>query len=115
MIIKWFKPVSIYDLAFSLQRLTGIILAFYLCLHLAYLSTLSNPKLYESLIEITVSPEFLYLDAVLFLAGIYHGVNGFRIIIHELGYLHKHRMEMLIFTVVLTFLVWIFSLYMVIL
>lgn len=107
MIRKWFKPVSIYDLAFSLQRITGLVLVLYLCLHLTFLSTLSEREVYESLIKITASPEFKLPDYLLFLAGIYHGVNGFRIIIHELGYLHEKRKEMFVFTIVVTIFVWL--------
>lgn len=107
MIRKWFEPISIYDLAFLLQRITGLILVFYLCLHLTFLSTLSAEEVYESLIKITTSPEFKPLDYLLFLVGIYHGVNGFRIIIHELGYLHERRKEMLIFTTFVTIFVWL--------
>ncbi|MET1124610.1 MAG: succinate dehydrogenase [Archaeoglobaceae archaeon] len=111
-VVKWFKPVSVFDLAFALHRLTGIVLLLYLCMHLAYLSTLREPEVYESLIAITTSPQFLPLDALLVLCGVYHGVNGVRVIIHELGFLHEHRRALLALTVVTTLVVWILAVQM---
>ncbi|MDI9645493.1 MAG: succinate dehydrogenase [Archaeoglobales archaeon] len=108
-IMKWFKPVSLQDLAFAFQRLTGFILAMYLILHLAFLSTLSDPLTYESLIAITVSPTFLPLDSLLVLCGIYHGLNGIRVIIHELGYLHEHRKALLVICAILTVIAWLYA------
>jgi len=109
---KWFKPVSIYDLAFLFHRLTGVVLLIYLCLHLAYLSTLSDPQLYEYMTSITLSPQFMPLDTLLILCGVYHGINGIRVVIHELGYLHEHRKVILAFTFVATIVVWIIATYM---
>lgn len=109
---KWFRPVGLYDLAFILQRLTGIILVVYLCMHLAYLSTLRDPNLYESFLSITTSPQYLPFDIMLILCGSYHGVNGIRIIIHELGFLHEYKRVVLIFTAILTVIVWLIASYM---
>lgn len=111
-VAKWFRPVSLYDLAFVFQRLTGIVLLIYLCMHLAYLSTLRDPELYESMIAITTSPQFLPLDVLLVLCGVYHGINGIRVIIHELGFLHKQRKALLAFTFIATIVVWIVAAYL---
>ncbi len=98
---------SLNTTAFYLHRITGVILAIYLCMHLAYLTTIKTGD-YERLIKITLSKEFLPFDLLLFLAGIYHGVNGVRLIIHEFGFLYRYRKVLLYLTFVITLVVWIF-------
>jgi len=97
---------SLNTLAFYLHRLTGVILAVYLCMHLCFLTTVKTGQ-YSSLIAITLSKRFLPLDLLLFLIGIYHGVNGVRLIIHELGFLYRYRKVLLYSTFVITALLWI--------
>jgi len=81
-------------------------------MHLAYLSTLRDPQLYESMISLTVSPTFLPFDILLVLCGVYHGINGVRVIIHELGFLHEYRGALLAFTFSATVVVWLIAVYL---
>ncbi len=111
-IAKWFKPVSLQGWAFVFQRITGVILFIYLCMHLTYLSSLGNPQLYERLISTTVSPEFLPFDILLVLVGVYHGVNGMRIIAHEFGFLHEHRRILLVIAAVVSLIAWAYASYL---
>ncbi len=109
---KWFRPVGIYDLAFLFQRLTGIILVIYLCMHLVYLSTLREPSIYESFLRVTTSPQYLPFDIMLVLCGVYHGINGVRIILHELGFLHEHKKVVLAIAIVTIIVAWVIASYM---
>ncbi len=99
--------MSLNTLAFYLHRITGVILAIYLCMHLLFIGTVKTGE-YANLIKITLSKEFLPLDLLLFLAGIYHGVNGVRLIIHEFGLLYRYRKALLYATPVITLIIWIF-------
>lgn len=110
-IFSWFKYRSPFGAFFMFQRLTGIILLFYLCLHLAYLTSLQSKELYESLTALTVSKQFFILDSLLILCGVFHGLNGVRIMIHELGFAHEKRKAILAITVALVILGWLWSSY----
>ncbi len=98
--------MSLNVIAFYLHRITGIILAIYLCMHLCFLTTVKTGD-YSNLIKITLSKQFLPLDLLLFLAGIYHGINGIRLIIHEFGFLYNQRKITLYLTFILTALIWV--------
>lgn len=110
-ILSWFKYKSPFGLAFALQRITGIILLFYLILHLCYLSSLQSKELYETLTGITVSKQFMILDSLLILLGVFHGVNGIRIIVHRLGFAHEIRKAVLAISAILIILGWIVGSY----
>ncbi len=99
--------MSLYTLAFYLHRITGVILAIYLCIHLLFIGTVKTGE-YQNLITITQSKEFLPFDLLLFLTGIYHGVNGVRLIIHEFGLLYRYRKALLYATPIVTLIIWIF-------
>lgn len=111
-LLSWFKYTSPFGMAFMFQRLTGIVLLFYLCLHLSYLTSLQSRELYESLTTLTVSKQFFILDSLLILCGVFHGLNGLRIIVHELGFAHEHRRLILAITAVLAILGWILGSYL---
>jgi succinate dehydrogenase / fumarate reductase, cytochrome b subunit len=67
-------------LAFMLHRLTGIGLVFYLYLHLAVLSKLrGGPESWDSFLALVRSPWFLFLDGILLLGVLFHGLNGLRL------------------------------------
>jgi len=110
-VISWFKYKSPFGLAFALQRITGIILLFYLILHLSYLTSLQSRELYETLTSITVSRQFIIFDSLLILCGVFHGVNGIRIIIHELGIGHELRRVVLAVSAIIVILGWIIGSY----
>ncbi|MCX8172830.1 MAG: succinate dehydrogenase [Archaeoglobaceae archaeon] len=108
---EWFKYRSPFGIAFMFQRITGLILLVYLCLHLAYLTSLQDRELYEFLIGLTVSKQFFILDSLLIFCGIFHGVNGLRIIIHELGFAHEYRKLILILTFIVAAISWLYASY----
>ena len=73
-----YKPPGM--LAFMLHRLSGIGLVFYLYLHLAVLSKLSGgPESWDSFLALVRSPLFLFLDGILLLGVLFHGLNGLRL------------------------------------
>lgn len=110
-LLEWFKYRSPFGLAFMFQRITGLILVFYLCLHLAYLTSLQEKELYEFFISITVSKQFFIFDSLLILCGVFHGVNGIRIIIHELGFAHEYRKAILVVFAFLALVLWLYGSY----
>ncbi len=110
-ILSWFKYRSPFGIAFMLQRITGVVLLLYLCLHLVYLTSLQSKELYESLTSLTVSKQFFVFDSLLILCGIFHGLNGLRIVVHELGFAHEKRKPILAVLVVLTILGWVLGSY----
>ncbi len=111
---RWFtvKGRSLFSIAFSLHRLTGIVLTIYLCMHLAYLTSIRMGKeVFESFIATTVTPQFLIFDILLILAGVYHGVNGLRLIIHEFGLAYESRKSILYISVAIALIVWLIASY----
>lgn len=110
-LLSWFKYRSPFGMSFMFQRITGLLLLFYLCLHLAYLTSLQSKEVYESLTALTVSKQFFVLDSLLILVGVFHGLNGLRIIVHELGFAHERRKAILTVTVVFVILGWILGSY----
>lgn len=108
-----FKGRSLFSWAFTFQRLTGVVLLIYLLAHLTYLSTLLDKTglTYESMIAITVSRQFLVFDLLLVLCGVFHGVNGFRIILHEFGIAYEHRKPLLAIFTIITVVVWLYASY----
>jgi succinate dehydrogenase / fumarate reductase, cytochrome b subunit len=65
--------------AFALNRLTGIGLVGYLYLHLGVLSLLARgPGGWDRFVELAHHPFFLWLDVVLVVGLLAHGLNGVR-------------------------------------
>ncbi len=115
MLVDWFriKGRSLHSLAFSFHRLTGIVLMIYLILHLTYLTSLRFGKeSYEYLISLTVRPETLPFDLLLLLATVFHGVNGIRLVIHELGFVYEKRNLILYLTFGIVLIVWLYAGYL---
>jgi len=114
-ILDWFKFTnrSVYSLAFAIQRITGIILLFYLCLHLIFLTSLTDRtgETYESLIAVTVSKQFLLFDILLVLCGVSHGINGLRVIVHEFGFVYEYRKVVIGFAFFLVIVAWLYASY----
>lgn len=109
---SWFKYRSPFGLTFAFQRITGLILLLYLCVHLIYLTSLQSKELYESFITLTVSRQFFILDSLLILCGVFHGINGLRIVLHELGFAHEYRKAILFFSVVIVIIGWLLGSYL---
>lgn len=73
-------------LAYVFHRLTGIILAGYLFLHIWVISSSTiSPAAFDVRLGTFNSPLFLALDAALLAAASFHAFNGLRIIFFDLG------------------------------
>ena len=66
------------------HRITGLLLIFYLFLHIATLSSLTSPEAYEQKMNIFTYPLFMFLEWLLAVPVIYHALNGGRLIAYEL-------------------------------
>jgi succinate dehydrogenase / fumarate reductase cytochrome b subunit len=68
------------------HRLTGILLVVYVFMHLSFLTqaSLSHEK-FEDLMAVMAQPQFVLLDFLLVCAVIYHAMNGFRVVLFDLG------------------------------
>ena len=66
--------------AFSLNRVTGLGLVFYLYLHLAVLSMLLRGEdAWQGFLRLATTPAFLGLDVLLIFGLLFHGLNGLRV------------------------------------
>jgi succinate dehydrogenase / fumarate reductase cytochrome b subunit len=66
--------------AFSLNRVTGLGLVFYLYLHLAVLSMLLGGRTaWHGFLRVATTPAFLGLDVLLIFGLLFHGLNGLRV------------------------------------
>ena len=79
--------------AFSLTRVTGLGLVFYLYLHLAVLSTLLlGEDAWGGFLELATTPLFLGLDVLLIFGLLFHGLNGLRVALVGTGFAaDRHR------------------------
>jgi succinate dehydrogenase cytochrome b556 subunit len=70
-----------------LQRVSGLLLLFYLFLHLWILhySNLPDKATFDSILMRLQSPFFLIFDLMLLALVIFHGLNGLRVIIIDFG------------------------------
>ncbi len=84
--------------AFSLNRITGIGLVFYLYLHLAVLSLLlAGPASWDGFLHLATTPIFLGLDVLLIAGIVIHGLNGLRVALIGTG-LVPDRQKALFYT-----------------
>jgi len=68
------------------HRITGIILVVYVFMHLTFLSTASTSSAgFADLMKTTAQPAFVFMDFLLVCAVIYHAMNGFRVILFDMG------------------------------
>jgi succinate dehydrogenase cytochrome b subunit len=66
--------------AFSVNRVTGLLLAGYLYLHLAVLTTLLfGERAWNGFLDLATTPLFLGLDVLLVAMLLTHGLNGLRV------------------------------------
>ena len=69
-----------------LQRITGLGLVFYLFVHIIVISTaLAGSETFDNVLTVLQLPVFVVLDLVLAAAVLYHGLNGLRVILIDLG------------------------------
>ncbi len=113
--VKFYRK-GIGYFAFAMHRFSGLVIVFYLYLHLFVLSHLLVGKAsYNSLVtSVTYGPfdSFLVLDVLLALVIFYHGANGTRLALNELGIgLHKNKVMFYVFEVIAMILLGIFLYY----
>ncbi len=79
--------------AFSLNRVTGLGLVFYLYLHLAVLSMLlRGASAWHGFLRLATTPAFLGLDVLLIFGLLFHGLNGLRVALVGSGLVaDRHR------------------------
>lgn len=66
--------------ALALHRVTGLVIVFYLYLHLGVLSMLLiGRSAWSSFLSLVTAKSFLALEVVLIAAVLFHGLNGFRV------------------------------------
>lgn len=73
--------------AWMLFRISGLVLVFYLFVHLWVISQgrIGGPDSLNSLMEFFDKPILVFLDLMLVAAVLYHALNGVRIILMDLG------------------------------
>jgi succinate dehydrogenase / fumarate reductase cytochrome b subunit len=72
--------------AWFFQRLTGVALVGYLFLHILVISTVqAGEDAFDSVLIVLQKPFFVVLDLFLIAAVVYHGLNGVRVLLFDLG------------------------------
>jgi len=72
--------------AWVMQRITGVLLALYLILHVIVISTSQQgTATFDWLASSLQSPGWLLLDVALLIGVVFHGLNGIRIIAVDFG------------------------------
>lgn len=104
---EWIKfgKKGIGYFAFTFQRLSAVFIVFYLYLHYIVLSSLLRGETtYNSIVSyITYGPYslFVLMDVLLALVIFYHGANGIRLMINEMGLgLKHHKLFFYVFEIV---------------
>lgn len=92
--VAWFdvRGRSTGHFAFSLNRLTGVGLVFYLYLHLGVLSMLLwGESAWSGFLRVATLPLFLGLDVLLIFGLLSHGLNGLRVALVGSGIAPDHQ------------------------
>ncbi len=90
-------------LAYLFHRLTGVILAGYLFLHISTISTSTiSQSAFDAKLGIFNQPLFLALDVALLAAASFHAFNGIRIIFFDLGIGIKRQKLSFVLALILT-------------
>ncbi len=78
--------------AWLLQRMTGLALMGYLFLHIAVISTgQAGADTFDDVLKVLQTPVFTALDLLLLAAVLYHGLNGLRVVLLDLGIGIRHQ------------------------
>ncbi len=97
--LRWFDPRgrTINTIMFILNRITGLGLVLYLCLHLFMLSKLiQGPEAYDSFIALARTPAIMIGEILVVSAVFIHGLNGIRIALISLGVGVRHQKAMML-------------------
>jgi len=81
----WPARYAVGAWAFTLHRIAGVAIATYGLAHLITISFASWGGPFEALMRLFQSPPFLLGELLLLAAIIFHVLNGFRIILFDLG------------------------------
>lgn len=98
-LIEWFDPRgrSAGGWGFILNRITGLGLILYLCMHLVVLFQLTRgAEAYNGFITMMKNPVFILGELLVVAAGIMHGINGIRIGLTSFGIGGRHQFAMLL-------------------
>ncbi|MFH1483156.1 MAG: succinate dehydrogenase, cytochrome b556 subunit, partial [Chloroflexota bacterium] len=81
----WPARYAVGAWAFSLHRIAGVTIATYGLAHIIVISFASWGGPFESIMRLFQSPPFLLAELLLMAAILFHALNGFRIILFDLG------------------------------
>ncbi len=74
------------------HRATGLILVAYIFMHLSFLTQATlGAEEFDSLMEFAAQPFMVALDFLLICAVIYHAMNGFRVLLFDMGIGIRHQ------------------------
>lgn len=85
---KWFDPRGrdVGTWAFILNRVTALGLTFYLFLHLIVLGQLAlGAEYYDNFLNLLHNPVVVFMELLVVIGGIYHGINGIRVGLTSFG------------------------------
>ncbi len=89
--------------AWILHRITGLALVGYLLLHICVISSaLYGSGSFDVVLGVLQTPFFLVLDLGLLAAVLYHGLNGVRILLFDIGVGVRRQKEIFAATIVLS-------------
>lgn len=74
--------------AWLAQRVTGLVIAAYLFLHIFVISSSifsANGSAFDSLLGILETPLFIVVDLLLLAVILYHALNGIRVLLFDIG------------------------------
>jgi len=107
------KGRNIDGVFFTLRRVTGIILVSFLIIHLVDISLLvQGDEAYDAFIRNFLTPQALFLEALILLSLIYHGVTGIYVAILGSGLLLKKRRELSTLLIITSLLVFVLGLFL---
>jgi succinate dehydrogenase / fumarate reductase cytochrome b subunit len=89
--------------AWLLFRISGLILVAYLFVHIGIISQgqVSGASVLNRLFKTFDSPILVFLDFLLVTAVLYHGLNGVRVILMDMGYgIRQHKLVFLVVMIV---------------
>lgn len=82
--------------AFLFHRITGLLLVFYLFLHILVISSVASkagPKAFNAILATLQTPLFIWADIGLIGIVIFHGLNGIRILLFDFGFFIRKQKE----------------------
>lgn len=96
--------------AFVLHRITGISLIIYLLMHICVISTsLQGSKSFDMLLAKLTTPTFIVADLALLAAVLFHGFNGIRIVLFDLGIGIRHQKLIFWIIILIAAIGWFYS------